>query len=177
MLLLKKIIYTIIFRLNKSEKIKLELYEINKEFFKRRSVFIGDNSLVYDCKFSRSSKGDTFHIGNNTTCTGVTFLGHDASPSLFIDELTTDKHPILPFSRQSYRKPIKIGNNVFIGVGCIVLPGIEIADRCVIAAGSVVTKSISQSGVYAGNPAKKISTIESFTDKYRKLLDTEPESF
>lgn len=51
-----------------------------------------------------------------------------------------------------------IGKNSFIGAGCIILPGVEIGDHCVCAAGSVVTKSIPAHCIAAGNPAKVIRT-------------------
>lgn len=51
---------------------------------------------------------------------------------------------------------IRIRNNVFIGSHVTILPGVSITDNCVIGAGSIVNKDISNSGVYAGNPAVKI---------------------
>ena len=50
-------------------------------------------------------------------------------------------------------KPIKIGNDVWIGAKAIILPGVTIGDGCVIAAGSVVTKCIEPYSIVAGNPA------------------------
>jgi len=55
---------------------------------------------------------------------------------------------------------VTIGNGVIVGYRSIILPGVEIADDCVIGAGSVVTKSLEKKGVYAGNPAKFIREIE-----------------
>ncbi|MEO8234879.1 MAG: NeuD/PglB/VioB family sugar acetyltransferase [Flavobacterium sp.] len=49
-----------------------------------------------------------------------------------------------------------IGKNVFIGSNAVILPGVKIPDNTVIGAGSVVIRSIKQSGSYFGNPAKKI---------------------
>jgi acetyltransferase-like isoleucine patch superfamily enzyme len=51
--------------------------------------------------------------------------------------------------------PTKIGNKVYIGSNSTILP-ISICDDVVIGAGSVVTKNITESGTYAGNPARKI---------------------
>lgn len=53
---------------------------------------------------------------------------------------------------------IVIGNDVWLGTGVRVLDGIHIADGCVIAAGAVLTKSTEPFGIYAGVPAKKISS-------------------
>ncbi len=52
---------------------------------------------------------------------------------------------------------VKVGNHCFIGSGAILVQGIEIPDHTIIAAGAVVTKSILQSGIYAGVPALLIN--------------------
>ena len=56
--------------------------------------------------------------------------------------------------------PSRIGNNVWIGGGSIILPGITIGDNTTIGAGSVVTKSIPDNCVAAGNPCRIIRKIE-----------------
>lgn len=61
------------------------------------------------------------------------------------------------FSTQSISvKPVKIGNNCWIGEKVVILPGITIGDNCVIGAGSVVTHNIISNTISAGNPAKVI---------------------
>lgn len=55
--------------------------------------------------------------------------------------------------------PVVIGNDVFIGVKCIILKGVTIGDGAIIGAGSVVTKSIPANQIWAGNPAKYIREI------------------
>ncbi|MGB9595410.1 MAG: DapH/DapD/GlmU-related protein [Candidatus Poribacteria bacterium] len=60
------------------------------------------------------------------------------------------------FSKNINEKPIKIGDNVWIGANAIILPGVEIGNNTVVGAGSVVTKSFGDSLVIAGNPAKII---------------------
>lgn len=62
--------------------------------------------------------------------------------------------------------PVTIGNNVFIGVNSIILPGVTIGNNVIIGAGSIVSKDIPNDCVVAGNPAKIISTID---DYYTKL--------
>jgi acetyltransferase-like isoleucine patch superfamily enzyme len=54
------------------------------------------------------------------------------------------------------RKPIKIGNDVFIGANVIVLDGVTIGDGAIIAAGAVVTKNVPPYSIYGGVPAKLI---------------------
>lgn len=51
---------------------------------------------------------------------------------------------------------VKIGSNVMIGAGAVIRNNVTIADGAIIGMGSVVTKDITQSGVYAGNPCKKL---------------------
>ena len=55
-----------------------------------------------------------------------------------------------------YGKPITIGDNVWFGGNCIVLPGVTIGNNVVVGAGSVVTKDIPDNAVVVGNPAKII---------------------
>jgi acetyltransferase-like isoleucine patch superfamily enzyme len=50
----------------------------------------------------------------------------------------------------------KVGNNVFIGVNSIIMPGVNISDNVIVGAGSVVTKDIPSNCIVAGNPAKII---------------------
>jgi len=56
-------------------------------------------------------------------------------------------------------KPITIGNNVWIGGSAVICPGVTIGDKCVIGAGSVVTKDIPAGMLAAGNPARVIKKI------------------
>ncbi|MDP2573748.1 sugar O-acetyltransferase [Vibrio penaeicida] len=59
-----------------------------------------------------------------------------------------------------YAKPIRIGDNVWVGGGSIICPGVTIGDNSVIGAGSVVTKDIPGNVVAAGNPCRVIRKIE-----------------
>ena len=59
-----------------------------------------------------------------------------------------------------YAKPIKVGNNVWIGGNVVVLPGVTIGDNVVIGAGSVVTKDIPSNVVAVGNPCRVIKKQE-----------------
>lgn len=61
--------------------------------------------------------------------------------------------------------PVKIGNNVFIGMNAIITRNVTIGNNVIIGAGSVVTKDCLDNGVYAGNPAKRLMDIETFQKK------------
>lgn len=76
----------------------------------------------------------------------------------------TAGHPLDYVSRNKgleYARPIKVGNNVWIGAQVCVLPGVTIGDNCVIGAGSVVNKDIPANSLAAGNPCRVIRSIES----------------
>lgn len=55
---------------------------------------------------------------------------------------------------------IKVGDYSYIGEACLVMPGVEIGSNCVVGAGSVVTKSVPDGMMVAGNPAKIIGKTE-----------------
>ena len=159
------------------EPLKKYGYFMNLEKYKARGADIGENSILINCTLSSSSKGDRFFIGSNCTLTGTTLLAHDASPSVFISELVIKPFPYMSGSRLSFRDPIRIGDNVFIGWGTIVLPGVTIGDNVVIGAGSVITKDIPSGVVAAGNPAKILKPLEEYISNYQEKIKTNPECF
>lgn len=82
------------------------------------------------------------------------FIGHGV---MFINDLFAQGCPAR--GDTTLWKSTKIGNHVSIGSNATILP-VEICDHVVIGAGAVVTKNITQSGIYAGNPAKKIKDLK-----------------
>lgn len=76
--------------------------------------------------------------------------------------IATANHPINPQLREKgmqYNKEVHIGNNVWIGAGAIIVPGITIGDNSVIGAGSVVTRDIPANVVAVGNPCRVMREI------------------
>ncbi|NHE56625.1 sugar O-acetyltransferase [Cyclobacterium plantarum] len=63
-------------------------------------------------------------------------------------------------SLQEFGQPVKIGDDVWVGGGAIICPGVSIGDRSIIAAGAVVTKSIPSDVLAGGNPARIIKSLE-----------------
>jgi galactoside O-acetyltransferase len=61
---------------------------------------------------------------------------------------------------ETHFKPVIIGKHVWIGANVTILPGVEIGDRAVIGAGSVVTKDIPPGAMAVGVPARVIKTID-----------------
>ena len=100
-------------------------------------------------------------VGDNVTlASDVKLLAHDARTAL------AGVHTKIGI--------VKIGNNVFIGAGSIVLCNTRIGDNVIVGAGSVVTKDIPSNSVYAGNPAVFICTFEEYKKKHQENQRTHP---
>lgn len=122
-----------------------------------KGVKVGNNCRIITKEFG--TEPWLIEVGNKVTITaGVKILTHDGSTWLFSDEK----------GRRFLYQKVKIGNNVFIGVNSIILPGVVIHDNVIVAAGSVVTKSIPEGVIVGGNPAK---IIGSYSDYQKKVLE------
>jgi acetyltransferase-like isoleucine patch superfamily enzyme len=109
----------------------------------QKDVNIGKRTKIQ----SHSFVCELVNIGDNC------FIGHGV---MFINDLFQNGGPAR--GDKNLWKATKIGNHVSIGSNATIL-AVEICDNVVIGAGAVVTKNITQSGVYAGNPAKLIKLI------------------
>lgn len=94
-------------------------------------------------------------IGNNVKIGGGTRISDSNHHSLdYINRRDFDQDML-----HTKTGPISIGDDVFIGANCIINKGITIGDRSIVAAGSVVVKSIPEDEIWGGNPAKLIKKI------------------
>lgn len=121
--------------------------------------------------------GYNIHIGTHfyANCNCVIL---DEAPVVFGDHVLiapncgfyTAGHPMTVAERNTgleYAKPIRIGNNVWIGANVCVLPGVTIGDNTVIAAGSVVNRDIPAGVLAAGNPCRVVREIQ---EKPRRMI-------
>ena len=128
---------------------------------------MGKNSMIvppFWCDYGyHITVGENFYANHNMVIQdggGVSF-----GDSVFIGPnccFTTAEHAIDPEMRKAgveIAKPIKVGNNVWIGAGCTILAGLEIGDNSIIGAGSVVTKSIPSNVIAVGVPCKVLREI------------------
>ena len=98
-------------------------------------------------------------IGDDVTVGGGTLLLTHDNSVIKCDLDATD-----------YYGRITIGDSCFVGMNCILLPGVELGERTIVGAGSVVTKSFPEGNVViAGNPARVICTVEEFRAKKQHL--------
>ena len=85
--------------------------------------------------------------------------------------LYTAGHPLDVKRRNEWKEyayPITIGNNVWIGAQCVILPGVTIGDDTVVAAGSVVNRSLPAGVLAAGNPCRVIRGIDQEAEELRE---------
>lgn len=72
-----------------------------------------------------------------------------------------------PETDLSVNRPIAIGDNVFVGMGAILLPGTTIGDNVIVGAGAVVRGTLQGDSIYAGNPCRRICSISERADEWR----------
>lgn len=126
-------------------------------YARKSGVSIGSDCRIYTTNFG--SEPFLIKIGDHVTVTsGVKFITHDGSGWLMRDEK----------GRRYVYQPIEVGNHVFVGVNSIIMPGVRIEDRVIVAAGSVVTRSVPSGVIVAGTPAR---IIGKYDDLERRMLD------
>lgn len=112
---------------------------------RRRGVKIGKNCHI--ANISYSTEPYLIEIGDHVSIASKSrIITHDGSMWIFREE----------FPQIDLFGKIKIGNNVFIGIGCTILPNTTIGDNCVIGAGTVVRGTIPDNSIVMGNPGKVI---------------------
>lgn len=132
------------------------------KYAKKYCSTVGEDCRIYTKHFG--SEPFLVRIGNHVTITsGVKFVTHDGAGWLMRDEK----------GRRYIYQPITIGDWVFIGVNSIILPGVKIENHVIVAAGSVVTKSIPSGSIVAGVPAKIIGRYSDLEAKMLKYYVSE----
>ncbi|NVK58101.1 MAG: acyltransferase [Alteromonadaceae bacterium] len=132
----------------------------NEAFARRLGVKIGSGCRILTGSFG--SEPFLITIGDNVTIShGTQFINHDGAAWLARDELGR---------RFAYRR-IVIGDNCFVGANTILMPGVRLGNNVIVAAGSVVTKSVPDGVVVGGNPAHFIAGYQSYIDKALNWCD------
>lgn len=129
-----------------------------------RKTWIGEHSYF-------SASGGDLTIGYNNFFNANAFMVAKSSISIgdnnifgphvvIVDQDHRFDDPEQLICKQGYTSsPIRIGSDVWLGANVVVCKGVEICDRVVVAANAVVTKSITEPGVYGGIPARKLRDI------------------
>jgi len=116
-------------------------------------VTVGNNCRLINVDYS--SEPYLISLGDHVSATLVRFETHDGGVWVIRGE-----NPKLDIV-----KPIKVGNNVFLGYGAIIMPGVTIGNNVVIGARSMVTKDIPCDTVAVGVPARVIKSIDDYKEK------------
>lgn len=145
------------------------------ELLKKMFNKIGENCYI-EPPFRANWGGKNVHFGNDVYANfnltlvddGEIFVGNNVmfAPNVIVATATHPVHPELRKKQAQYNLPIYIGNNVWIGAGSIILPGVKIGDNSVIGAGSIVTKDIPANVVAVGNPCRVLREIDENDMKY-----------
>ena len=135
--------------------------------------WIESNPLVpiHPVVFSTRSDTAIIRVGKDCGFTGTTIVAADhieigdrvqvGANTTIVD---TDFHPLTPEGRKrnmanGKNKPVIIHDDVFIGMNCLILKGVEIGEGSVIGAGSVVSKDVPPRTMVGGNPARVIREL------------------
>jgi len=147
--------------------VKEQKYAIIKNIKTKENVKIYDQVNLYKCEVGKNTKIDAFvyieegvKIGDNTKIRPFVFIptGVTIGNNVFIGPnvtFTNDKYPKSTGEWELLETVVE--NDVSIGAGSVILPGIIIGENSLIGAGSVVTKTIPPNSIAVGNPAKVIS--------------------
>ena len=133
---------------------------IRTKWIVRFHIFRKTGSNFYFCPRKQPADPKLIEFGNNVAvATDVMFINHDVSQKVFNNMYPGREN--LP----KYYGCIKVGNNVFIGARATILPNTYICDNVFIAAGALVSKSITKSGIYGGVPVKYIGDMNELYKK------------
>ncbi len=117
--------------------------------------------------------GKNIYIGKDVEifAEGGVVLGDNISFGAGVSVLTTGHNfknaKALPFDNKGFKQKVSIGRNVWVGTQALIMSGVKIDDGAIVAAGSVVTKSVPFCAIVGGNPARIIGWRNK--DEYEKL--------
>lgn len=127
----------------------------------------------YSCRFDLAGEGKTLLIGKNCKINDrVHIVAHEKveigdnvlmASNIFISDTShghysadSDEMLMPPDDRELWTKPVSIGDNVWIGEGAAIMPGVFLGNGCIVGTNAVVTHSFPAGCVLVGVPAKKI---------------------
>ena len=129
---------------------------------RERFALVGDGAVIrppFHCDYGFNiSLGEGVFLNYNCVILDVVAVRIGAHTQIApgVQILTAD-HPRDPIVRRSgleFGRPVTIGENVWIGAGALILPGVSIGDDALIGAGSVVTRDVGKGVTVFGNPAR-----------------------
>lgn len=153
-------------------KYKFKIIQIFRKFFlfvffkinpikcsRFMGVTIGNNCRIYGNSPNMwGTEPFLITIGNNVFITdGCKFINHDGG-TLILRKETPDLE---------LTAPITIGNDVYLGIETIIMPGVSINDRVIVGARSIVTKNVERNSIMVGIPARKIKSVDKYHEEIK----------
>lgn len=123
----------------------------NTQFYSGSRLEVGPNATL------KIGTGTYINRNSLIVCEDKVTIGENCKISWDVIIMDSDLHPLN--STEVINEPVTIENNAWIGCRCIILKGVTIGKGAVVAAGSVVTKSIPPYTIYGGAPAKYITDV------------------
>lgn len=143
-------------------------YSLRSELLKQ--LFGSTGESIYMEPTFKCDYGYNIHVGNNFyanfDCVILDVCEVRLGVNCFLApgvHIYTATHPLDPVERASgaeFAKPVKIGDNVWIGGRAVINPGVTIGNNVVVASGAVVVKDVPDNVVVGGNPARILKSIE-----------------
>jgi maltose O-acetyltransferase len=119
-----------------------------------RGLILGNNVFLNDGFFLDPAHCHLIEIGDNVVFgPRVMIFAHDASAKKAIGKTVVSA--------------VRIGRNAFIGAGTIILPGSTVGEGSIVGSGSVLKASVGAFELWAGNPARKLCTIEEYIERLK----------
>jgi maltose O-acetyltransferase len=152
-------------------KCSYEIENARARDIKRRLKFCGKKVIIYpSCQIivpEEMEIGDNSSIAPYTTIYarfGVIIgknclISSNCGISSYNHVQNSSDRPGNTHEDYKYSKPVKIGDNVWIGMNACILPGVEIGDNSIIGSGSIVTKNIPPNEIWIGNPARFVRKL------------------
>ena len=164
--LVKMNIITICMKIfEKVHLIFIRSFEQKRKYLIKNGAKIGEGTRIFGPVSTFGSEPYLIEVGEKCQFSHTAnFLTHDGGISV-LNNLNMFNGPVDKMKR------VKIGNNVFIGLNSIIMPGVTIGDNVIIGSGTIVTKDIPNDSVACGVPARVISTIYQYYDKCKDNVD------
>lgn len=128
-------------------------------------IIFGNNVQIND--FVHISSISSVKIGDNVLIASHVYIS-DNSHGFYKGDMKDSSPEIPPALREYNVAPVSIGNNVWIGEGVIVLPGVTIGNGSIIGAHSVVNRNIPENCIAVGSPARVIKRFNKQTGRWEK---------
>lgn len=148
--------------------IKGDGYE-KADILKKQNIFGAFGNRIY--WFTRNIPSDPEQVylhDNIKIATGVYFCTHDIIDLMLNDNMSAISDLKNATGKNAFARKkgkIEIHDNVFLGANCTIMYNVEIGSNVIVAANSVVTKSVPPNSIVAGNPAKIIGSFDDFLKK------------